>query len=166
MCFYRTRLLVASVKRQTSEQNTRAGRGGHATHAGIVLLDRTVIFKVKSSFLSRHHFFFSFSQTILAYFAIALCVRLGPIPQLVLLPANLASRKFEFSEFASRGVSSEYRACECITPGLLFSKKFWILFFFSNLIFIPLFQLEINTFFQIYSQKFNLFLIIESASRW
>lgn len=41
--------------------------------------------------------FFFFSQTILAYFAIALWVQLGPIPLLVLLPTsdNLIVKKTE-----------------------------------------------------------------------
>ena len=88
---------------------------------------------------------------------IALWVHLVPIPLFFLLPANfcalLASLKFEFSELLSRGVSSDYRSCECISPVVLFPTKFGI--FFRNLIFTPLFQLEM---------KFNLFLIVESAS--
>ena len=56
-----SRLATSSLcccKRQTSEQNKRAGHRGPATHAEIVSLDRTTIFQVKSSCLSRHHCFF------------------------------------------------------------------------------------------------------------
>ena len=42
--------------------------------------------------LSRYHYFLS-SQTILAYFAIALWVHLGPIPLLVLLPADWSTKE-------------------------------------------------------------------------
>ena len=52
----------------------------HATakHACTVWRDRTAIFKVKSSCLSRHHCFLS-SQTVLVCFAIALWVHLRPL---------------------------------------------------------------------------------------
>ena len=65
-------------------------RSATSRDACIVWLDRTVIFKVKSSCLSHYHCFFP-SRTILECLAIALCVHLGPIPLLVLLPANSLS---------------------------------------------------------------------------
>ena len=65
-------------------------RTATSNDAYIVWLDRTAIFRVKSSCLSHYHCFFP-SQTILECFAIALCMHLGPIPLLVLLPANSLS---------------------------------------------------------------------------
>lgn len=62
-------------------------RNATAKHECIVWLDRTAIFKVKSPCLSHRHCFLS-SQMILACFAIALWVHLGPTPLLILLPVN------------------------------------------------------------------------------
>ena len=76
------------------------------------LTEQNSHFQVKSSCLSRHHCLLS-SQTLLAYFAIALWVHLGPIPLLVSWPANCETIVIELLKRVTTEIKQKIYRTHC-----------------------------------------------------